>query len=182
MPLKIAQLGQPVLREVAAEVPAAEIATPAFQDFLREMHATLAAAHGVGLAAPQVFVSRRVFLAAVRPPAEPKGEAGVEVFINPRLTFLTDEGLSGWEGCLSFQELLVLVPRCRAVRVEYLNAEGQPKTLELADFPARVVQHENDHLDGILTIDRAESTHDIVKASEIQAHLGDDEDDEEGED
>jgi peptide deformylase len=167
MPLKIAQLGQPVLREVAREVPQEEIRSEDFQRFLADMRETLAAAGGVGLAGPQVFSGRRVFLAMVLPPAREGDRPGVEVFVNPRLTPLGNEGTRAWEGCLSFPELLVLVPRYRALRVEYLDAQGRPGALELEGFPARVVQHEFDHLEGVLTIDRAESTLDIIKASEI---------------
>ena len=170
--LKIAQLGQPVLREVAREVAAAEIATPEFQQLLADMRETLADAGGVGLAGPQVFAGQRVFLALVLPPGQPGERPGLEAFINPRLAALSDEVVQGWEGCLSFQELLVLVPRYRAVRIDYLDAAGQPRALTLEGFPARVVQHEFDHLEGVLTIDRAESTLDIVKASEIDAVLG----------
>ena len=172
MILRIAQLGQPVLRQVAKEVPPAEIANSEFQQFLADMRETLEAAGGVGLAGPQVFASRRVFLAKILPTSEEDGPAGVEAFINPRLSALTEETESAWEGCLSFSELLVLVPRLQAVRVDYLDAAGQPKALALQGFPARVVQHEFDHIEGILTIDRAESTLDIVKASEIDAVLG----------
>jgi peptide deformylase len=95
----------------------------------------------------------------------------VEIFINPRLTPLGPEQSLSWEGCLSFVELLVLVPRSRRVRVDYLDRQGRPRALELGGFPARVAQHENDHLDGVLTLDRARSTRDIVKASEIDAVL-----------
>src|SRR4029077_4405910 len=84
------------------------------------------------------------------------------------LTPLTDETTIAWEGCLSFPELLVLVPRFTSVRIDYINAKGEPVTRELDDFPARVVQHEFDHIEGILTLDRAASTRDIVKASEIE--------------
>jgi peptide deformylase len=174
MLLKIAQLGQPVLRQVAQEIGPEAIDTPELRGFLADMHETLQTAGGVGLAAPQVFVSQRVFLAKILPPAQEGEPSGVEVFINPRLTALSDEVQSAWEGCLSFQELLVLVPRCRAVRVDYFDAAGTAKALALEGFAARVVQHEFDHLDGILTIDRAESTLDIVKASEIDAVLGQD--------
>ena len=173
MLLKIAQLGQPVLREVAQPVTADALEDPAFRQLLADMHETLATAGGVGLAAPQVLSSRRVFLAKILPPVHEGEPPGVEVFINPRVTALTEEVAAAWEGCLSFQELLVLVPRPRAVRVDYFDAAGQPKALALEGFPARVVQHEFDHLEGILTIDRAESTLDIIKASEIDAVLGD---------
>jgi len=167
MPLEIAQLGQPVLWQVAAEVPIAEIGSEEFQEFLQGMFETLIDAKGAGLAAPQVSVSKRVFLAAIIPPEDEEDEPGVEVFINPKLTPLTEEKTNAWEGCLSFPELLVLVPRYRAVRIDYVTLDGEPAALELEDFPARVVQHEFDHLDGILTIDRAESKRHIVKTSEI---------------
>ena len=171
MPLRIAQLGQPVLRQPAAPVPPEEILTDAFQRFLKEMHATLRAAEGAGLAAPQVFASRQVFLAAILPPADDDSPPEIEVFINPRIVETSAETAGSWEGCLSFPELLVLVPRPRRVRVEYLNERAEPLAMELDGFPARVVQHEYDHLQGILTLDRAASTRDIIKTSEADAVL-----------
>jgi peptide deformylase len=179
--LEIAQLGQPVLRQPAALVPREQIAAPAFQEFLRQMRETLEHEKGAGLAAPQVFIGLRVFLAGIFPPMEEDGPPGVEVLINPKLTPLTDEKAKSWEGCLSFPELLVLVPRPKAVRVEYINDAGQPVVRDLHGFAARVVQHEFDHLEGILTIDRAESTLDIIKASELEEVLearGEEEEDE----
>ena len=172
MPLRVAQLGQPVLRHRAVDVPPAEMASAAFQEFLDQMHETLRAAEGAGLAAPQVFVSQRVFLAAIMPAAQEDAPPDVEFFINPQLVQLSADEASAWEGCLSFPELLVLVPRPLQVRVEYLNRHGQPMALELEGFPARVVQHEFDHLEGVLTIDRARSTHDIIKASEAEELFG----------
>jgi peptide deformylase len=171
MQLKIAQLGQPILRQAAAEVAPAEIATLDFQLFLDDMLETLQAASGAGLAGPQVFAGRRVFLAAVLPPPAEDEPRGVEVFVNPRLIPLTEERSLSFEGCLSFPELLVLVPRVKRVRIEYLDRRGEPRALELEGFPARVVQHEHDHLDGILTLDRTASPRHIVKASEIDAVL-----------
>jgi peptide deformylase len=170
MKLKIAQLGQPILRQTASEVRPEEITSLEFQRFLDDMLETLRDANGVGLAGPQVFVGKRVFLAAVGPPTE-ADQRQIEVFINPRLVWTSPEEALAWEGCLSFAELLVLVPRSRQVRVEYLGRNGQPRTLDLEDFPARVIQHEYDHLDGILTLDRAPSTRDIIKASEIKTVL-----------
>jgi peptide deformylase len=169
MPFQIAQLGQPVLREPARPVDAADIATSAFQQFLDEMLETLAGAGGVGLAAPQVFDGRRVFLAAVLRPADEDAPPGVEFFVNPRIVGASLEKGTAWEGCLSFPELLVMVERPLAVRVEYLDRQGGTRTLELQGFPARVIQHETDHLNGILTLDRAVSTRHIIKASEIDA-------------
>jgi peptide deformylase len=175
MGLKIAQLGQPVLRQAAQEVPEVEIATPEFQRFVEEMRATLVEAKGAGLAGPQVFSDQRIFLAAVLPPLERDGPRQIEVFINPRFTAASPEKAYGWEGCLSFPELLVLVERHKAVRIEYLNSAGELKGLDLVDFPARIVQHEFDHLQGILTIDRAPSTRYIIKGSELDAFLAEEE-------
>ena len=169
MGLEIAQLGQPVLRQVAAEVPQQEIASPEFQLFLDDLQTTLAEAGGVGLAAPQVASGRRVFLAAVLPPTSEDEKPNVEVFINPRLSDLSEEKVTGWEGCLSFLELLVRVPRHKKLRIDYLDRKGEAKAMILSNFPARVIQHENDHLDGVLTIDRAVTTKDIIKASELDA-------------
>lgn len=167
MILKIAQLGQPVLRLVAQEIPVEEILTDEFQALIDNMLETLDEEGGVGLAAPQVFASRRMFLAEIAPPEEEDDEALLEVFVNPTVVPLTEETEAVWEGCLSFPELQVLVPRCKGVRIDYHGADAQPRSLELWDFAARVVQHEYDHLEGILTLDRAESTRDIVKTSEI---------------
>jgi peptide deformylase len=168
--LAIAQLGQPVLRRVADPVPADALGSPAFRDFLEQMDATLEESGGVGLAAPQVFASLRVFLAKIRVDSE-SAEMTTETFINPVLSFPTPDQESAWEGCLSFPELTVLVPRKTRVRLEYWNRNGKQKQLELEGFSARVVQHENDHLDGILTLDRAVSTRDIIKASELEAAM-----------
>jgi len=166
VPLKIAQLGQPVLREMATEVSPELIANPATQSLIDEMIEMMRAAKGVGLAAPQVFTSKRIFIADVLP-AERGNERGrTEVFINPKLSELSAEKEPGWEGCLSFLELSVFVPRHKSLRVDYLDREGKPKALKLTGFPARVVQHEYDHLDGILTIDRATTTKNIIKSSE----------------
>ena len=167
MKLKIAQLGQPVLWQPAAQVPPEEIAGEELQRFLSDMRETLLDQKGAGLAAPQVFSSRRVFLAAILPPPAEGQPRGIEVFINPRITGTSVETHSAWEGCLSFPELLVLVERRVAVRVEYLNEQGKECTIDLSNFPARVIQHEYDHIDGVLTLDRAASSRHIIKASEI---------------
>jgi len=168
--LQIAQLGQPVLRRKADPVPDNVFGTAELRQVVEAMLETLEETGGVGLAAPQVFLSRRLFLAAVAPPSEEHG-LELDVFINPQLTPLGEDTEAGWEGCLSFSELTVLVPRCKSVRIEYQGVDGQRRVRELSGFPARVVQHENDHLDGILTIDRARSSLDIVKTSEMATVL-----------
>lgn len=167
--LKVAQLGQPVLRRIASPVAPAEIPTPEFQEFVDRMIATMRSHKGIGLAGPQVFASKRVFVAAIWPPQARDDEAGIEVFINPKLGELSEDKRAAWEGCLSFIEIMALVPRHLGVRVDYLDRQGKAKALKLKGLPARVVQHEYDHLEGVLIIDRAATTRDIIKASEIDA-------------
>jgi peptide deformylase len=169
MTLKIAQLGQPVLRRPALEVSLEELVSPEFQQLVDDMFATVAAEHGAGLAGPQVFQSKRVFLAAILPTTDPEEVPGIEALINPRIVAESEETAEAWEGCLSFPELLVKVARPLAVCVEFLTRQGEPRVLDLQGFRARVVQHEYDHLEGILTLDRAASTRDIIKGSEIEA-------------
>lgn len=169
-PSRIAQLGQPVLRRKADAIPEAAFGTPQLRQTVETMLQILQEAGGVGLAGPQVFLSQRLFLAAIAGPSQELG-LEVDVFINPQLTPLGEEKESSWEGCLSFPELTVLVPRYQTVRVEYQGLDGKHRVRELSGFAARVVQHENDHLDGILTIDRAVSTRDIVKTSEMPTVL-----------
>jgi peptide deformylase len=167
MILPIAQLGQPVLRRVARPIRDDELASPEFREFIAAMYETLADSKGVGLAAPQVFAGLRVFLANISPPPEDGEELSEPtLFINPKLTLVPGEQTARWEGCLSFPELLVLVPRSVRVNVEWIDEDGRPHSQELTDFPARVVQHEFDHLEGILTLDRAVTTRHIIKASE----------------
>jgi peptide deformylase len=134
------------------------------QQLIDAIFATLGESGGVGLAAPQVFVPRRVFLACVGD--EPR-EKPAEAFINPEIVARSDAVEAAWEGCLSFPELQVLVERHASIVVEFLDCEAKPRRMELNGFAARVVQHEFDHLEGVLTIDRAKSTRDIVKASEL---------------
>lgn len=179
--LEIAQLGQPVLRMRAEEVPPEEIGSADIQSLLNDMMETLIDANGAGLAAPQVFESKRIFLACVHPP-EKGNRPEAEIFINPRLSHRSAEMDAGWEGCLSFMELSVMVPRHRSLQVDYLDRQGNERKLRLSGFAARVVQHEYDHLNGVLIIDRATSTHDIVKSSEMETVLAARHVDEEDED
>ncbi|MDE8348158.1 MAG: peptide deformylase [Acidocella sp.] len=148
--LKIARMGHPVLLTRAAHVAdptAAEIA-----QLIENMTETLEDAGGVGLAAPQVHVSLRLFIYKV--PGERAGVEGAEVplraVINPLITPLSPEVTMGWEGCLSIPGLRAAVPRFERIRLTGLDAAGAAIDHELSGFHARVVQHEADHLDGIL--------------------------------
>ena len=147
--LKIARMGHPVLRQVAEPVAPEEIGTPAFQQLCDDLLVTMEEYDGAGLAAPQVHVSKRVVV------LELTQERGPEFFVNPVLTVLSDLTEQTWEGCLSVPRIRGLVERPGHIRVEALDRYGAPKAFELEGFPAVVVQHECDHLDGVLFVDRA---------------------------
>lgn len=159
--LKIARLGHPVLRQVAAPVDPAELGGPELSRLIADMLETVDAADGAGLAAPQVHVSKRVVVLQL------SRTRGMEVWINPVLTPLTDERLASTEGCLSVPGLLGVVARPAAVRVEALRPDGSPLLLELEGFAAVVAQHECDHLDGVVYVDKVEP-HTLGFAEELR--------------
>ena len=150
--LKIARMGHPVLRLRAAEV--ADPSSPAIATLVDDMIETMHDASGAGLAAPQVHVSLRVVVFHVpahRAQADtlPRPE-GITVLLNPVIEPLADETETGWEGCLSVPGMMGAVPRFRRIRYNWTAPTGERLTREADGFHARVVQHECDHLDGIL--------------------------------
>ncbi len=147
---KVARMGHPVLRQVATPVPPEAVPGPEVQRLIDDLLETVREYDGAGLAAPQVHVSLRIVVLQL------SDERGMEVWINPVLTPLTDEGYPSYEGCLSVPGLRGLVVRPAAVRVEALDRNGRLLSLDLAGFPAVVAQHECDHLDGVLYVDRVE--------------------------
>ncbi len=162
----IVQLGAPVLRAVARPLDRLELAEAWALSLVRDMFATLEDAGGVGLAAPQVGASVRVILAGSfpTPRAPDRPLVPTAALINPRVAWASAATEPAWEGCLSFLQYRVRVVRPRAVRVEYLTPEGAETRIEASGFYARVLQHEIDHLDGILTLDRAASPEDVEPA------------------
>lgn len=148
--LKIARMGHPVLLTRAAEVE--DAASPEIQALIGAMAETMADAGGVGLAAPQVHVPLRLFLFHI--PASRAGEAAalpMRAVINPVIEPVEAAGTElGWEGCLSIPGLRAAVPRWKEVRLSGLDEEGAAFEETLSGFAARVVQHEADHLDGVL--------------------------------
>lgn len=150
--LKIARMGHPVLRTRAAEV--ADPTAPEVKRLIADMVETMKDADGAGLAAPQVHVPLRVVIFHVpahRTTAN-EGEApeGLTVLINPQIEPQSEEKALGWEGCLSVPGLIGAVPRHTKIRYRGLAPDGSTIDREAAGFHARVVQHECDHLDGIL--------------------------------
>jgi peptide deformylase len=145
---KIARLGHPVL--LARAAPVEEIGAPDVQALIDDMLETMADADGIGLAAPQVHAGRRIVVAMELADRAERGAAKVHVLINPELTSLGDEIEPGFEGCLSIPDLRGLVPRHRRVGFSALDRRGRSVTGEAHGLFARVLQHEVDHLDGIL--------------------------------
>ena len=170
--LEIAQLGNPILRRVAQ--PVENFADKAIEQLIDSLIATAASANGVGIAAPQVSQSYRLFIVASRPnPRYPKAPLmEPTAMINPRIVAYSPEIVKDWEGCLSIPGIRGLVPRYQAIEVEYTNRNGQVQRQELADFVARIFQHELDHLDGIVFVDRLESTQDLFTEQEYQRLIG----------
>ena len=158
--LDIVRIGEPVLRLVADPVGADELATPGFQHFLDDLVETMRAANGAGLAATQVGVARRVFCVEVRDnPRYPyKPDLELRVLVNPELRVLSDETFMSYEGCLSIPDLRGLLPRALEVEVAYTDREGNRVVEEVRGLSAGTFQHEQDHLDGILFVDRVEDT------------------------
>lgn len=150
--LKIARMGHPVLFRRAEPVP--DPTAPEIRRLIADMLDTVRDADGAGLAAPQVHVPLRLFV--FRVPAARAGDAAetaerpFEALVNPEVQPLGDSVDEGWEGCLSIPGMQGVVPRHARIRYRGLDAEGRPVDREAAGFHARVVQHENDHLDGML--------------------------------
>jgi len=168
---QIAQLGQPVLRTPAQ--PVTDPSAPAVQALIDDLLMTVADADGVGIAAPQVFEPLTLFIVASRPnpryPHAPLMEP--TVMINPQLLWGSDELEKGWEGCLSIPGLRGLVPRHRRIGIRYLTRGGTVREEEYAGFLARVFLHEFDHVQGLVFIDRLESTRELVTEKEYLRSL-----------
>ena len=150
--LKIARMGHPILLTRAE--PVSDPTSPEIQRLVQDMIETMEDAQGAGLAAPQVHVPLRLFVFRVPPgrtqPADGDGEMPTTVVINPELELLGEERVLRWEGCLSIPGLRAAVPRQAKVRYSGVDAGGQPVGAVATGFHAGVVQHEYDHLDGIL--------------------------------
>lgn len=143
---EIKKYGEPVLKEIAKEVQLDEI-NDDFRKFLDDMVETMYATDGIGLAAPQIGVSKRIFVCD-------NGEGVVRKVINPVITPLTEETQDYEEGCLSVPGIFKKVERPRKIRIEYLNENAEKIIEEVEGFLPVVMQHENDHLNGVLFVER----------------------------
>lgn len=154
--LKVAKLGNPVLRKVAGDVPLDQLSSPLLQKFIDDMIETMHDYDGVGLAAVQVHESKKIAVLEVadNPRYPNKPTVPLTVLINPSITVLSDETEEDWEGCLSIPELRGRVPRRKTIRVQARDRDGKDLNFVAAGFHARVIQHEWDHLNGRVFLDR----------------------------
>ncbi len=166
--LKIVQTGEPVLRQMGRRLTPEEIVLPAIQELIEHMRDTMRDAPGVGLAAPQVGLpiqlavveDRAEYLTGIAPEllAERERQAvPFLVLINPDIVEYSEETAEFFEGCLSVAGFSALVKRSRRVSVKYLDEHGQAQQLQASGWLARILQHEIDHLNGRLYIDRMET-------------------------
>jgi peptide deformylase len=163
--LKVARMGHPVLRRRARPLEKADVRNPAVQKFIDDMIETMYEYHGVGLAAPQVHEDLRLFVAMLD--EEPGEESEALVVINPEITPNGTVMEDGWEGCLSIPDIRGMVPRHTDITVKALDRNAKPIELRLHGFPARVAQHETDHLDGVLFFDRMKSMQSLTFLEEF---------------
>lgn len=174
--LKVARIAHPVLRSPAKPVPKSAFEDPLFQKLVDDMRETMYEYEGVGLAGPQVHEALRLAVIEVQGDDErSQAEVPFMVLVNPVITPLAEETRDGWEGCLSIPDLRGVVPRLRSLRLEAQDRHGKPYSLEAHDFFARVIQHECDHLDGNVYLDRMQGMRSLTFIKEWDDHLHRDE-------
>jgi peptide deformylase len=167
--LKVARMGHPVLRAKARLIEKADIKGALIQKLIDDMLETMAEYRGVGLAAPQVHENVRLFVAGLDAanddePAEPIA------IINPEIAVVGSDVVEDWEGCLSVPDIRGRVPRAREIRVRAFDRRGDRIELRAQDFAARVIQHETDHLDGVLFFDRMRSFESLTYLEEYSRY------------
>ncbi|MBN8563928.1 peptide deformylase [Leptolyngbya boryana CZ1] len=169
--LGIIELGHPILRQKAQDID--NIQDDRIQTLIDNLLVTVKHANGVGIAAPQVAESYQLMIIASRPnlryPTAPSMEP--TPIINPRILSHSTEMVKGWEGCLSVPGIRGNVPRYQAIEIEFLDRFGKTQKMEMTDFVARIFQHEFDHFNGIVFVDRVESTADLITEKEYQKLL-----------
>lgn len=169
--LEISQLGNPVLRRQAK--PIENIGDERIQTLIDNLITTVQKANGVGIAAPQVAEPYRLLIVASRPspryPHAPTMEP--TAMINPQIIAHSTEIFKDWEGCLSIPRIRGLVPRHQGIEIEYTTREGKLQRQELTDFLARIFQHEYDHLEGLVFLDRVETTQELIAEQEYQERI-----------
>lgn len=179
---EVLRMGNPTLRVKCDTVDPTELNTPEFKQLIQDMFDTMNEEEGIGIAAPQIGVSKQVAIIGVPnensrydleeyqdgSDGEDEDDFEIVVVVNPKIT-VTDPTIRGfWEGCLSVPGLRGFVERPSGVRVEYLDLDGKPQIIETSSFAATIFQHEIDHLEGILYVDRVT---DKTKLAYIEEYL-----------
>jgi len=172
--LKVARMGHPVLRQRARSLDKSAFRDPLFQKLVDDMIETMHEYHGVGLAGPQVHEDLRIFVALLD--EDPGPDSDAIAIVNPEITANANVMEEGWEGCLSIPDIRGMVPRHTDITVRALDRNGRPIELRLKDFPARVAQHETDHLDGVLFFDRMKSMQSLTYIDEYSRYHAKNED------
>ncbi len=172
--LKVSRMGHPVLRSRAKPVEKSDLRDATVQKLIDDMIETMHEYHGIGLAAPQVHESIRIFVAVLED--EPDATSEATVLVNPEITPVGSATEEGWEGCLSIPDIRGMVPRHLEVDLRGLTRNGKPFERHLRGFPARVAQHETDHLDGILFFDRMRSMETLTFLEEFSKYWTPDDD------
>lgn len=165
----ILRIGTPSLREVSKPVPLDEIHDPAFQALIDDMIETMRQYNGAGLSAPQIGHNLRLMIFEItKNPRYPEAEPiPLTILINPTFEAISEELQQGYEGCLSVDDLRGVVPRYMHIRYKGFDRTGTPIEREVSEFHAKVFQHEFDHLEGTLFIDRVEDTKTLGFRSEL---------------
>ena len=170
--LPIVQIGHPTLRQRAREVTAAELDSPELHRICDDLVETMRAANGAGLAAPQVDIPQRIFAVEVgdnpRYPYKPR--LGLRVLVNPVVHPVSAETYMSYEGCLSIPDLRGLLPRSAEVEMTYLDPKGDEHVERFGGLSAGTMQHELDHLDGILFPDRVDDPTTLCTWEVFRAH------------
>jgi peptide deformylase len=169
--LKVSRMGHPVLRQPTQEISPEQIKHPALQKLIDDMIETMIDEEGIGLAAPQVFQPLRLVIFG-DPEPDPEDEEAIPltVLINPHWLEQSEEKAEAWEGCLSVPGMRGVVPRSTSVTLEALDREGECVELHAEDMFARVLQHEIDHLDGVLYLDRMTDMRRLAFMEEFQRY------------
>jgi len=171
---EFAQLGHSILRQHAHSIEVGDIDSPGIVKIIKTMSTTLLNSSGVGLAAPQIFESQCIIIIASRPskryPLAP--EMQPVVMINPSFKAISQEIKKDWEGCLSIPGIRALVPRFEKIKINYFDQQGNQQVLLADGFVARIFQHEYDHLQGLVYLDRVEDNKDIISETEFQKMMG----------
>jgi len=168
--LKVAHMGHPILRAKARSLERADIKSALVQRLIDDMIETMQEYHGVGLAGPQVHEGVRLFVATLDAGRDVEVPSEPIAIINPEITPVTNEMVDDWEGCLSIPDIRGRVPRARNIVVRAFDRNGKKIEMPASGFTARVIQHETDHLDGILFFDRMKNFQSLAFLDEFSRY------------